>query len=189
MQTNFKAGQLKDPRTAEVEKILRTCVHCGICLPHCPTYRVLGEEMDSPRGRLYLMRAVGEGRIAPTETFRRHLDLCLGCRACETACPSGVPFGSLLEAARAQTVRTRRRVGLHALLHAVFAGIFGLTMIQMSRNAPPPQLAIQAVVIDASQIGAASRREQQERERRRIQQQEREQEQRRQQEQHRIPGT
>jgi glycolate oxidase iron-sulfur subunit len=109
-----------DLAAPETMAALRTCVHCGICLPHCPTYRVLGEEMDSPRGRLYLMRAVGEGRIAPTETFRRHLDLCLGCRACETACPSGVPFGSLLEAARAQTVRTRRRVSLHALLHAVF---------------------------------------------------------------------
>src|SRR5262249_23590541 len=77
---------------------LRKCVHCGICLPQCPTYLTLGEEMDSPRGRLYLMRAAAEGRITPSETFIRHLDLCLGCRACETACPSGVPFGHLLEA-------------------------------------------------------------------------------------------
>jgi glycolate oxidase iron-sulfur subunit len=84
---------------------LRSCVHCGICLPQCPTYRVLGQEMDSPRGRLYLMRAAAEGRQEITETFARHMDLCLGCRACETACPAGVPFGTLLEATRAQLVR------------------------------------------------------------------------------------
>jgi glycolate oxidase iron-sulfur subunit len=80
-------------------------VHCGICLPQCPTYLTLGEEMDSPRGRIYLMRAVAEGRIGFTETLTHHLDLCLGCRACETACPSGVPFGRLLESTRAQIVR------------------------------------------------------------------------------------
>ena len=84
---------------------LRACVHCGICLPQCPTYRVLGEEMDSPRGRIYLMRAAAEGRIGLTPTIARHLDLCLGCRGCESACPSGVPFGQLLEATRGQLVR------------------------------------------------------------------------------------
>src|SRR5438552_8292721 len=84
---------------------IRKCVHCGICLPQCPTYRVLGEEMDSPRGRIYLMRASAEGRVGLTETFQRHIDLCLGCRACETACPSGVKFGSLLEATRIQLRR------------------------------------------------------------------------------------
>jgi glycolate oxidase iron-sulfur subunit len=102
---------------------IRSCVHCGICLPQCPTYRVLGEEMDSPRGRIYLMRAAMEGRAAITETFTRHLDLCLGCRACETACPSGVPFGSLLEATRAQIERHGRPPGdrwLRALVFALF---------------------------------------------------------------------
>lgn len=84
---------------------LRACVHCGICLPQCPTYRVLGQEMDSPRGRLYLMRAAAEGRTALTPQLAHHLDLCLGCRACETACPSGVPFGQLLEATRGQLER------------------------------------------------------------------------------------
>src|SRR5438132_8884577 len=103
---------------------IRSCVHCGICLPACPTYRALGEEMDSPRGRVYLMRAVAEGRLDVTETYTRHLDLCLGCRACETACPAGVPFGSLLETARAEIeghgAPTLRRRLLEAFLFGVF---------------------------------------------------------------------
>lgn len=88
---------------------LDTCVHCGLCLNACPTYRELGLEMDSPRGRVYQMLRVFEGRAELDKSYQSHIDLCLACRACETACPSGVPYGRLVEAARAEIeVRTTR---------------------------------------------------------------------------------
>jgi len=93
------------------QRELDTCIHCGLCLTACPTYRELKIEPDSPRGRLYLMRGLAEGRIQPSESLVSHLDLCLGCRACETVCPAGVPYGRLLEAARSQIVRRAGRVG------------------------------------------------------------------------------
>src|SRR5499427_1112281 len=105
---------------------LLTCVHCGLCLPSCPTYRVLGNENDSPRGRLYLMRGVMENRIEPGRAFVSHIDLCLGCRACETVCPSGVPYGQILEAARAEvaaveeTRRSREALLTAFVLNRVF---------------------------------------------------------------------
>jgi glycolate oxidase iron-sulfur subunit len=83
-------------------ELYSTCIHCGLCLNHCPTYRVLGAEMDSPRGRIYQILQVDEGRLPIGESFVTHIDRCLGCVACETACPSGVKYGQIVERARAQ---------------------------------------------------------------------------------------
>ena len=95
---------------------LDKCTHCGFCLPTCPTYEQLGQEMDSPRGRLYLMKAALEGRSEMEERFETHMYRCLECRACETACPSGVPFGVLMEQARAMYEASGRRPWTQRLL-------------------------------------------------------------------------
>ncbi len=89
-------------RNTHTYDLMRQCIHCGFCLPTCPTYAVLGVEMDSPRGRIYQMQAIAEGRMEISPEFVDHMYCCLGCRACETACPSGVQFGKLIEAAREQ---------------------------------------------------------------------------------------
>jgi glycolate dehydrogenase iron-sulfur subunit len=95
-------------RFVEYDKFL-DCVHCGLCLSACPTYVELGTEADSPRGRIYLMKGLEEGSLPLTDDVARHLDLCLGCRACETACPSGVRYGDLIEGARVFVEQGQRR--------------------------------------------------------------------------------
>jgi glycolate oxidase iron-sulfur subunit len=91
----------------ETDKLYLDCIHCGLCLSSCPTYRVLGSEMDSPRGRIYLIRAFDEGRAKITDSFVEHMFRCLDCRACETACPSGVHFGHMMEEMRGKVVDER----------------------------------------------------------------------------------
>jgi glycolate oxidase iron-sulfur subunit len=109
MQTNFAPAQLKDSDTRESEKILRSCVHCGFCTATCPTYLLLGDELDSPRGRIYLIKEMLEsGRAATTEVVR-HIDRCLSCLSCMTTCPSGVHYMHLIDHARAHIEATYRR--------------------------------------------------------------------------------
>jgi glycolate oxidase iron-sulfur subunit len=104
-------SQLTSTLAKEGDKLL-ACIHCGLCLEACPTYVITGDENDGPRGRLYLMRAVGEGRLSPeSKSFERHIDRCLGCRACEQVCPAGVEYGQLLEAARAELFTTAAQPG------------------------------------------------------------------------------
>jgi len=99
MQTSLLESFRSTPDGAEADAILRACVHCGFCLATCPTYQLLGDELDSPRGRIYLMKQVFEG-ATPTAKTQAHLDRCLTCRACETTCPSGVRYGRLVDIGR-----------------------------------------------------------------------------------------
>jgi glycolate oxidase iron-sulfur subunit len=105
-------------------ELLFDCVHCGLCAEACPTYIVTRCEMDSPRGRIYLMKSLAEGRIELDDDAARHLDLCLGCRGCETACPSGVHYGRLIEGARAFVERDHRRGLVDRLKRGAVSAIF-----------------------------------------------------------------
>lgn len=109
MQTFFTPEQLTDPVTAKANKILRACVHCGLCQATCPTFQVQGDELDSPRGRIYLIKEMLEqGRPADARTVK-HLDRCLGCLSCTSTCPSGVDYAHLIELARGHVEATYRR--------------------------------------------------------------------------------
>ncbi|WP_062560575.1 glycolate oxidase subunit GlcF [Paracoccus aminovorans] len=109
MQTNFTPEQLSDPLVARSNRILRACVHCGFCTATCPTYQVLGDELDSPRGRIYLIKDMLESRRPADEKTVKHLDRCLSCLACMTTCPSGVDYMHLIDHARIHVERTYRR--------------------------------------------------------------------------------
>ncbi|HBI28976.1 MAG TPA: glycolate oxidase, partial [Deltaproteobacteria bacterium] len=135
-------------REAEFDNILK-CVHCGLCLDSCPTYRELGDEKDSPRGRLYLMRGLWEGELDLTPEVTAPLSRCLDCRACETACPSGVPYGELLEKARGvihetqpQSLKERmlRTLLLKGLFHSTFLLTLASKLLKLYTASGLPQL-------------------------------------------------
>jgi glycolate oxidase iron-sulfur subunit len=121
VQTNFTAEQLKSPRLAEANSILRACVHCGFCLATCPTYLLLGDELDSPRGRIYLIKDMLENGKPGTAQVAKHIDRCLSCLACMTTCPSGVHYMHLVDQARIHIENTYRRPFADRLMRKLLA--------------------------------------------------------------------
>ena len=135
MQTLFSEEQLKDPRIAEANRILRTCVHCGMCTATCPTFVLLGDELDSPRGRIYLIKEMLEGGQPASEEVVTHIDRCLTCLACMTTCLSGVDYMHLVDHARAHIEKTYRRPLPERALRSLLAwllprvGLFRLALL------------------------------------------------------------
>ena len=123
MQTNFTPDQLTDPDVAESEKILRTCVHCGFCTATCPTYLLLGDELDSPRGRIYLIKDMLENGKPANKEVVTHIDRCLSCLSCMTTCPSGVHYMHLVDHARAHIEETYRRPLHDRLMRSLLAAV------------------------------------------------------------------
>ncbi|WP_417666574.1 glycolate oxidase subunit GlcF [Roseibium sp.] len=121
MQTNFSLAQLADPAVAESEKILRKCVHCGFCTATCPTFALLGDELDSPRGRIYLIKDMLENDRPADEKVVKHVDRCLSCLSCMTTCPSGVNYMHLVDHARAHIEKTYKRPLTDRLMRELLA--------------------------------------------------------------------
>jgi glycolate oxidase iron-sulfur subunit len=156
MKTEFTLAQLADPDIAEADKILRACVHCGFCTATCPTYVLLGDELDSPRGRIYLIKEMLEKDKPPTAEVVKHIDRCLSCLACMTTCPSGVNYMHLVDQARVRIEKEYTRPLLERALRAVLAwvlprpGLFRASMILARLGRPL------AALLPASPPGAAT---------------------------------
>jgi glycolate oxidase iron-sulfur subunit len=142
MQTNFTLAQLADPDLEVAEKILRTCVHCGFCLATCPTYVLLGDELDSPRGRIYLIKDMLENDRPASAKVALHIDRCLSCLSCMTTCPSGVHYMHLVDQARVRIEETWQRPVFDRLVRRMLAAIlpypgrFRLALIAASLAKP-----------------------------------------------------
>jgi glycolate oxidase iron-sulfur subunit len=123
MQTNFRPEQLDDPRIKEADAILRACVHCGLCIAVCPTYVLLGDERDSPRGRIYLIKDMLEGGRKASAEVQTHVDRCLSCLSCMTTCPSGVDYMHLVDLARGHIAQTGKRTAKERFIRQQLARI------------------------------------------------------------------
>ena len=134
MQTHFAPEQLADPKTRALEKILRSCVHCGFCTATCPTYVVSGDERDSPRGRIYLIKDLLESGRAPTDDDVWPIDHCLSCNACMTTCPSGVEYRRLVDHARVLIETRYTRPLPDRLMRAALAWLLPSRAARISRS-------------------------------------------------------
>ncbi|MGY3440379.1 MULTISPECIES: glycolate oxidase subunit GlcF [unclassified Bradyrhizobium] len=162
MKTEFSLAQLADPDIKEADKILRACVHCGFCTATCPTYVLLGDELDSPRGRIYLIKEMLEKDQPPTPEVVKHIDRCLSCLACMTTCPSGVNYMHLVDQARVRIERDYQRPLTERLLRSVLAfvlprpGMFRISMI-LARLARPFAALLPTPSVGASNPGLLRR--------------------------------
>ncbi|MDH2383829.1 glycolate oxidase subunit GlcF [Bradyrhizobium sp. CER78] len=156
MKTEFTLAQLADPDIQEADKILRACVHCGFCTATCPTYVLLGDELDSPRGRIYLIKEMLEKDKPPTAEVVKHIDRCLSCLACMTTCPSGVNYMHLVDQARVRIERDYQRPLTERMLRSVLAlvlprpGLFRISMILAGLARPF------AALLPTPSVGASS---------------------------------
>jgi glycolate oxidase iron-sulfur subunit len=162
MRTNFSPAQLTDPYLADAEKNLRACVHCGICTATCPTYVLLGDERDGPRGRIMIMQQMLEQGGAPTPQTVRHIDRCLSCLGCRTACPSGVDYPRLVDTARAHIGNNYQRPVGERMLRWLIAKVLtrpelSRTMLVLAKFSAPLSFLLPGRLRVMAQKGAAMR--------------------------------
>lgn len=158
MQTNFSLTALAEPHMNESEKILRACVHCGFCTATCPTYLLLGDELDSPRGRIYLIKDMFENEKPASEKVVKHVDRCLSCLSCMTTCPSGVHYMHLVDHARAHIAKTYKRPLVDRVLRGMLAAVLPnpkrLRLALLSAAAVRPMRKLLAGLPGGAQLSA-----------------------------------
>ena len=156
MRTTIPPHLLQDPEVEASEKVLRACVHCGFCNATCPTYLLTGNELEGPRGRIYLIKSVLEEDVPPTRQTVEHIDNCLGCLACETTCPSGVDYSLLLEAARPRLDQLVKRPLMDRLLRALLTRMLpypGRTRLALKMSWRRPRVLLPDAPRHAAPVG------------------------------------